>query len=79
MHIVKEGCPGCGACLGICPVDAIRPQNLGVTVAQTCVDCGLCVAACPVGLIEKAAEVESPVRESSFSNQDEDDVKEGGE
>jgi len=75
MYMVKEGCPGCGACSGICPVDALQPQGLGMMVAETCVDCGICAPACPVGLIEKAAE-ESPAEESSSPKPD--NKKKGG-
>lgn len=55
MHKVKDSCPGCGACEGICPVGAIVPgDSLGVAITDQCVDCGICVNACPVQLIEPA-------------------------
>ncbi|HWP96411.1 MAG TPA: 4Fe-4S dicluster domain-containing protein [Syntrophomonadaceae bacterium] len=77
MHIVKDGCPGCGACLGICPVDALVPQDLGMNITESCIDCGICPPACPVGLIERAAE--KPVVQSSFESPAVDDYeKEGG-
>jgi NAD-dependent dihydropyrimidine dehydrogenase PreA subunit len=55
MYRIKEGCPGCGACLNICPVNAIIPGgSLAVSIAGDCIDCGLCAGLCPVGLIEKS-------------------------
>lgn len=55
MFRVKEGCPGCGACLGACPVGAIaQGDKLAVVISGDCIDCGVCAGACPIGLIEKA-------------------------
>lgn len=55
VYKVKEGCPGCGVCQNICPVNAIIPSTgLAVKISDTCIDCGVCEAVCPVGLIEKA-------------------------
>ena len=55
MYVIKEGCPGCGACLDVCPVNAIKPGKLAVTISSDCIDCGICKAACPIGLIYQAA------------------------
>lgn len=74
MHKVKDGCPGCGACLGICPVDALVSNGVSVTIAETCVDCGICVPTCPVGLIEKAVTEQQQAGESNFPK----DEQEGG-
>ena len=47
-----EKCTGCGACVDVCPLDAIQLEN-GVAVVdqETCTECGACVDACPVGAI----------------------------
>jgi coenzyme F420 hydrogenase subunit beta len=49
-------CSGCGACVAVCPADALRfepgntdtPVNIGYCKAENdCVPCGACYAACP--------------------------------
>ncbi|MDT8284149.1 MAG: 4Fe-4S binding protein [Thermovirgaceae bacterium] len=55
-------CSGCGKCLDLCPVDALRlvsahdPRNRKRKTIQLytdlCVGCGVCVTGCPVGAIE---------------------------
>ena len=49
---VTDGCIGCGACEGTCPVGAITLDG-GVAVidAAGCIDCGACEGGCPVGAI----------------------------
>jgi Fe-S-cluster-containing hydrogenase component 2 len=48
----EELCTGCGACVEVCPVDAI---SLSADKAQIdgekCVDCGVCVGECPTDAI----------------------------
>lgn len=49
----KEQCTGCGACLNICPENAVKVQldELGKTYAVVddakCKNCGMCVKVCP--------------------------------
>jgi coenzyme F420 hydrogenase subunit beta len=52
-HLVVNVCSGCGACIGVCPVNAIVPEDIkgyaGVSIdTGRCVKCGLCVKACPM-------------------------------
>jgi len=45
--IDKEKCVGCGACVGVCPVNAIDIKNDKAVVNDECLECGACVNVCP--------------------------------
>ena len=49
----EENCIHCGACVSVCPVNAIYYEHdWRVTIDKsTCVQCGTCVPACPVRVI----------------------------
>lgn len=48
-------CMGCGACVGVCPSDALSLQgNTAVCDAAKCAGCGECAKACPVDAISAA-------------------------
>ncbi|MBL8133850.1 MAG: 4Fe-4S binding protein [Anaerolineae bacterium] len=52
LHIDKALCLACGACVAVCPPDALFLQGLRLTVDQaTCTDCDRCAAMCPVGAL----------------------------
>lgn len=40
-------CSGCGHCLTVCPVDALRMAGKKVEISDQCLGCGLCLSACP--------------------------------
>ncbi len=48
-NVDKSACNSCGACIGICPIDAIEIGNDGKAIIdQTkCNQCGKCIAICP--------------------------------
>ncbi len=49
----EENCVHCGACVSVCPVDAISYEHdWRVKIDKTaCVQCGTCIHACPVNVI----------------------------
>ncbi len=48
----QDGCIGCSACVGVCPVSAISMNGNGkAEVNDTCVGCSACVGVCPVSAI----------------------------
>ena len=54
MIMVKEAtCEACGACIGVCPTDAISMGASYVVIDHAaCIDCGACVRVCPVAALE---------------------------
>jgi ferredoxin len=50
-----ESCVDCGACVGVCPTEALvleRPSMKVIFDPEKCVVCGECVPCCPVGAME---------------------------
>lgn len=49
----EQNCSGCGACLNVCPVGAIKMEysyrgyRIPIISKEKCVDCGLCTKSCP--------------------------------
>lgn len=45
-----EDCTGCGACVDVCPVEAVKMEgDLPVVDQEWCIGCGVCVSGCPSG------------------------------
>jgi len=54
MHVVNEKtCSGCGTCIDVCPIEAIRLENGKAIISLACNDCGACPRVCPEGAIRK--------------------------
>ena len=45
--VIDEKCIGCGACEGVCPVNAIEIKNGIAIINSTCIECGSCISVCP--------------------------------
>ena len=51
---VNENCISCGACIGACPVEAIKIDDYEAVIDQEiCVQCGYCADECPTEAIQK--------------------------
>lgn len=50
----QKQCIGCGTCVGICPVGAIKMDKNGKAVIDKdiCIKCHACEMSCPVGAIK---------------------------
>ena len=47
-----DACIGCGACVEICPVDAVKMTGEQPVVDQDwCIGCSVCAVSCPTGAI----------------------------
>lgn len=47
-EVNSEKCTGCGLCVDVCPVEAIKVEDdVAVVNADECTDCGACVDECP--------------------------------
>jgi len=51
MRVDDDLCVRCGACVSVCPLDAIEATDGLVRANERCTDCGLCVKVCPMGAI----------------------------
>jgi NAD-dependent dihydropyrimidine dehydrogenase PreA subunit len=53
IRIDEARCDLCGACVGVCPVDAMELTELKLQIdPETCIDCDLCVIVCPFNALE---------------------------
>jgi len=54
VKIDKETCIGCGACVDVCPVEALEMiDDKAVVDEDACTDCGACIDECPVEAISE--------------------------
>ncbi|MHC1593623.1 MAG: 4Fe-4S dicluster domain-containing protein [Methermicoccaceae archaeon] len=51
VEVSRYVCGYCGACVSVCPVDALELVETWLEISESCVDCGACVKACPVGAL----------------------------
>lgn len=51
IEIDQETCNGCGACLSVCPVEALSVQTKAKITESRCINCRMCLTACPVKAI----------------------------
>jgi ferredoxin len=51
-YVISAECTTCGACEGVCPVEAISEGDPKYVIdPDMCVDCGTCADECPVSAI----------------------------
>ena len=44
----KEKCTGCGSCIDVCPVSAIKIEDGKALINDECVECGAPISQCPM-------------------------------
>jgi len=53
VKINLDSCIACGACVGVCPANALELDDTGKAVCKEadCIDCDVCIASCPTEAI----------------------------
>jgi len=64
----KETCIGCQACVGFCPIGAMRKSDVRIEPFK-CISCGACVRACPNDALELVEVNIDDIREVVYHNQ----------
>jgi ferredoxin len=56
-YTIRESCNGCGACIRLCPVNAIAGEKhlLHVIDGALCIECGACGRICPQAAVGDAS------------------------
>ena len=44
-------CTGCGKCVEVCPLEAIKILNGKAIISDSCAECGACISECPNGAL----------------------------
>lgn len=52
----RDKCMRCGACVGVCPENAIFLREFTLEIDDSCTGCELCVKGCPVDALEMREE-----------------------
>ena len=47
VKVVEEKCSGCAICMDVCPMDAIKVNDVAKIDEEACTECGSCVDECP--------------------------------
>ncbi len=51
VNVNRYKCGYCGACVGVCPEDALELVETWIEVDKNCTGCGICAKICPVGAL----------------------------
>jgi Fe-S-cluster-containing hydrogenase component 2 len=64
----KNTCIGCQACVGFCPIGAMRKSDDRIEPFK-CISCGACVRACPNGALELVEVNIDDIKETVYHKQ----------
>lgn len=48
----EEKCMRCGACVGVCPENAMFLREFNLEIDDSCTSCETCVKGCPVSALD---------------------------
>jgi Fe-S-cluster-containing hydrogenase component 2 len=63
----KKTCIGCQACVGFCPVNAMRKADERIEPFK-CISCGACVRACPENALELVEQQIDDIKQVVYHN-----------
>lgn len=52
ITVNRYRCGYCGACVSVCPNDAIDLVETFIEIDDKCANCGICTKVCPMGALE---------------------------
>ncbi|MEM2933450.1 MAG: 4Fe-4S binding protein [Methanocellales archaeon] len=52
ISVNREKCGYCGACVAVCPNNAIELLEMILLIGNNCDECKICIKMCPVGALE---------------------------
>ena len=52
ITVNRYRCGYCGACVSVCPKDALDLVETFIEVNDKCSNCGICTRICPMGALE---------------------------
>ena len=64
----KNTCIGCQACVGFCPIGAMRKSDVRIEPFK-CISCGACVRVCPEGALELVERKIDDIKEVVYHKQ----------
>ncbi|MFQ5822442.1 MAG: 4Fe-4S binding protein [bacterium] len=68
IGVINDKCDFCGACVAVCPVDAIDLYEARIAIIENrCIDCMLCVWICPVETLAPLNVVEERACETAMT------------
>ena len=65
VFLDKNKCIGCQACVGFCPIGAMRKSDVRIEPFK-CISCGACVRACPENALELVEKKINEIEEVVF-------------
>ena len=52
VKVNRFKCGYCGACVSVCPENALELIETWIEVDDSCTTCGICIKICPVGALD---------------------------
>jgi len=59
ITVNRYRCGYCGACVSVCPADALDLVETFIEVGEKCSGCGICARICPMGALTLTEDAEA--------------------